>query len=1056
MLDARACPDCGAPLPARSPEGLCPRCLLGAGTADETPVDATGSFGGPGRVLATLAATVGPVPRILLRDTDGGPEPPIVRPAVEAGDGASLRYRIDGEIARGGMGAVLRGRDPDLGRDVAIKVLRDDLLENPDMVRRFVEEAQIGGQLQHPGVVPIYELGAFADRRPFFSMKLVKGHTLAALLDGRTDPKSELPRLLNIVEAIAQTVAYAHARGVIHRDVKPSNVMVGSFGEVQVMDWGLAKVLPRGGVVDDASAGLPPPNETVIATARSGSGDSDLSRAGSVLGTPSYMAPEQARGEIDRVDERADVFALGSILCEVLTGDPAFVGRSSGEIQRKAALGDTADALARLDTCGADAELVALARDCLAREPEDRPREAGAVSRRPTGYLAGVQERLRSAERDRAVAEARAVEDRRRRRLQVVLAASVLALVGLGGAGGLVLARQRADRIAATTRVVDDALGRAADLGGRARSVAAGDLPGWDEALAQVKRAEDALAQGAADDALQGRVAAVREQLDRGRAQAVEAARRQEAERVLLADLEVARIAPAESDGPGGLDAAFVAAFRKAGLDVGATDPVEAGRWLAARPAVLELVGAVDDWATWRITYGGRGTDWRRLIAVARAADPDPWRDAIRARVGDRSPAAAATLRRLADDDAALDAQPAASLILLARMLRNPHNDHERATRVLGRATLRHPTDFWVHYCLAIFHGDDYGPFAAMFPRPEESILHLTAAIALRPTCRLARGRLALALRVAGKPEESRAVLRESLRLWPDAPGSAGVRWELLTAEGKADEALAAAREAIRREPGDAGHHFHLGQTLLTEGKPDEAALAFREAARLDPKDAVCRNNVGLALLKMGKPEEALVEFRKAQQIAPTFTWIQANIASAERAASVGPRFPALLKGDAQPKDNAERLAVAEMCYDARHFVPAVRFYAEAAGIDPKLVDDRESQYLYGAACTAARAPARQGVHQPQPHEPARAKLRGQALDWLRIELDAWSRHLGSGRPGARGMTVQGVAHWRLDPDLATVRGEALARLPEPERKGWQALWADVDALLKKAQAARP
>ena len=194
-------------------------------------------------------------------------------------------------------------------------------------------------------------------------------------------------------------MAYAHARGVIHRDLKPSNVMVGSFGEVQVMDWGLAKVLPRGGVVDDAQAGKQDRQETVIATARSGSDEPDLSHAGSVMGTPSYMAPEQARGEIDRVDERADVFALGSILCEVLTGEPAFLGRSPGEILRKAALGDTADALARLDGCGADAELVALARDCLAREPEDRPRHAGAVAERITAYLAGVQERVRAAER---------------------------------------------------------------------------------------------------------------------------------------------------------------------------------------------------------------------------------------------------------------------------------------------------------------------------------------------------------------------------------------------------------------------------------------------------------------------------------------------------------------------------------------------------------------------------------------------------------------------------------------------------------------------------------
>ena len=220
-------------------------------------------------------------------------------------------------------GAILKGRDPDLGRDVAFKVLLDDHRDDADMVRRFVEEAQIGGQFQHPGIVPIYELGTFADRRPFFAMKLVKGHTLAQLLEARDGPGDDRPRFLTIFEAVCQTMAYAHARGVIHRDLKPSNVMVGSFGEVQVMDWGLAKVLPRGGVADDvrqARTNARKRSSPRPAAARR----LRPSRGRSVLGTPSYMAPEQARGEIERVDERSDVFALGSILCEILTGQPAF------------------------------------------------------------------------------------------------------------------------------------------------------------------------------------------------------------------------------------------------------------------------------------------------------------------------------------------------------------------------------------------------------------------------------------------------------------------------------------------------------------------------------------------------------------------------------------------------------------------------------------------------------------------------------------------------------------------------------------------------------------
>ena len=301
------------------------------------------------------------------------------------------RLQLLGEVARGGMGAIIKGRDSDLGRDLAVKVLLEQHRDNPDLIRRFVEEAQISGQLQHPGVVPVYELGTLADHRPYFAMKLVKGRTLAALLAERAGPAEDQPRLLGIFEQVCLTMAYAHVRGVIHRDLKPSNIMVGSFGEVQVMDWGLAKVLPQGRVDDNEEPGRIR-HETVIQTARASS-DAQLSQAGSIMGTPAYMPPEQADGNLDRLDERADVFALGSILCEILTGQPAFTGRTIGEIHRKAAKGDLTDAFARLDACGADAELAGLARQCLGCEPEDRPRNASAVAERFTAYLAGVQER---------------------------------------------------------------------------------------------------------------------------------------------------------------------------------------------------------------------------------------------------------------------------------------------------------------------------------------------------------------------------------------------------------------------------------------------------------------------------------------------------------------------------------------------------------------------------------------------------------------------------------------------------------------------------------------
>ena len=276
----------------------------------------------------TLDRSIGPVPRILLRDAPADAQ--LVRPrSPEMPDpgGHPGRYQLVGEVARGGMGAVLKGRDVDLGRDLAIKVILEEHREIPEMVRRFVEEAQIGGQLQHPGIVPVHELGRFPDGRLYIAMKLVRGRTLAALLEDRKGPADDRPRFLAIFEQVCQTMAYAHSRGVVHRDLKPSNVMVGAFGEVQVMDWGLAKVLDQGGVADERRAQRGRDDASAIRTLRTGS-EAGESLAGSVLGTPAYMAPEQARGEIDTVDERADVFGLGSILCEILSGQPAYAGRT--------------------------------------------------------------------------------------------------------------------------------------------------------------------------------------------------------------------------------------------------------------------------------------------------------------------------------------------------------------------------------------------------------------------------------------------------------------------------------------------------------------------------------------------------------------------------------------------------------------------------------------------------------------------------------------------------------------------------------------------------------
>jgi serine/threonine protein kinase len=236
------------------------------------------------------------------------------------------RYLIEGELGQGGMGVVYRARDEELHRDVALKVLKAQIADDPKLAARFLAEAEVTAQLQHPSIVPVYDVGRTPEGHVFYTMRLVTGRTLDELLDGRKpDPDAWIPspehagrwtlhRLLQAFAQACRAVAYAHGRGVAHRDLKPANIMVGRFGEVHVLDWGLAKIF--GGVraagQPDAPIATTPKSDTTLDT---------------VIGTPAYMAPEQACGE--PVNPTADVYSLGGVLYKILTGKPARPGNKA-------------------------------------------------------------------------------------------------------------------------------------------------------------------------------------------------------------------------------------------------------------------------------------------------------------------------------------------------------------------------------------------------------------------------------------------------------------------------------------------------------------------------------------------------------------------------------------------------------------------------------------------------------------------------------------------------------------------------------------------------------
>jgi tetratricopeptide (TPR) repeat protein len=782
-------------------------------------------------------------------------------------------YEVCGEIARGGMGIVYAAREVALDREVAVKVLLPGAGAD-EAARRFVTEARVTARLPHPNVPPVYSLGAMPDGSPCLAMKLIRGRTLADLLAERPDPSADLPRFVAVFEQVCQAVAFAHSQGVVHRDLKPSNVMVGSFGEVQVMDWGLAKVLidapdpepPGGGPPVTPDLDPPAPHQTV---------------AGSVLGTPAYMPPEQARGEL--IDERADVFALGGILCAILTGRPPFDAGDPGGTLRRAAAGDLADTRRRLAACGADAELVGIADRCLRVSRGERAPDGGEVARLVAAYRAGVEERLRRAERERAAAEARVAEEartrravaeraaeRRRRRRAQLLSAGAVGLLGVA-AGAFAwwqdrqaerakvaraeLDREHAERRAEqaaherdwavrseqTRQGVDAALRQAADLRRGYR---------FDQARAALALAERLASGGGADDL---RPAVERAQADLAFVEELDGVRMDRSVWV------------SGKDGPGGFaptdaPARYRKAFLARGFDLAAGDPDRLADLLQASAVKAELVDALDDWSTVEPAWPLQP----KLLVVARRADPGPWTDRIRdvvVRLG--GPA----LDRLAADVGShlAEVSPAA-VAMFARLLERRGRD---PSGLLLAAQAYHPDEFRLAYALGLWYlGRD----------PRQAVGPLRAAWAIRPGDYSVATNLGACHQALGEHRAAVPCRWAAARLRPDLAPAQNNLGTALYDSGDLDGAIAAFRRAVELDPRLVAAHTNLGSALLGKRDVAGAVACQRRAVELDPRSAPAHNNLANALLKAGDLAGAVAACRRAVELAPREPLARANL----------------------------------------------------------------------------------------------------------------------------------------------------------------------------------
>jgi tetratricopeptide (TPR) repeat protein len=687
------------------------------------------------------------------------------------------------------MGVVYRGRDTDLNRDVAVKFLREKYAPHSLAARRFLDEARITGQLQHPGIPPVHEVGTLPDGRPFLVMKLIKGRTLDDIL---TDGSATRGFLVTAFEQVCQAVGYAHNRGVIHRDLKPHNVMVGAFGEVQVMDWGLAKFR---GVVQ------PEETEASIASTFHDPREEDealRTRTGSFLGTPAYMAPEQAHGAVDRIDERTDVFGLGGVLCSILVGRPPFVGDTPESTRQLAARGELADCFAQLDACEAEPELVALCKRCLAVEQADRPANAAAVAKAVAEFRHTADERARQAELDRvraegerAKAEAEMREQQKRRRVQLALAAAVMLLL----AGGGCFAWWRAEIKAEQARVDGERLAEDA----RRAEQESNRLTQNASALADhVKRCEYALQADDAETAASALTEIDRRMSEGGGEEFASRVNRCRTDLALLRELDKVdqfRWTPVEGQLPkrSTVVEKWRVVFAAAGLDVKALPADEAVQRITASLLHRRLAATLDTWLVFAPSAEVR--------EVLRRADENPYRDAVRDAI------AAKDLKRLVKlaGQAEALAQPVGFAAASGQHSAIPV---ERRRAVLELALRSRPGDLTLLLTLSSTYPTNQKDGAA------ERVRWLQAAVAVHPRHSAIHSNLGDALRN----------------------------------KGELDGAIAALQRAVELEPKLGNAHTNLGLALADKGDADGAIAAYKRAIELGPIGALARNNLAWLL----------------------------------------------------------------------------------------------------------------------------------------------------------------------------------------------------------------
>jgi serine/threonine-protein kinase len=1095
------------------------------------------------------------------KDADG-----TITYAVGTATEGGQRFRVLRPHARGGLGAVFVALDRELNREVALKQILDGQADDPVSRQRFLLEAEITGGLEHPGIVPVYGLGTYGGGRPYYAMRFIRGDSLKEAVDHfHADPDLRndlggrtlaLHKLLRRFLDVCNAVHYAHARGIVHRDIKPGNIIVGRHGETLVVDWGLAKPIGHrepGGEAGELGGNAGEP--TLVPSSASGSAET---LPGSALGTPAYMSPEQAAGALDRLGARSDVYSLGATLYYALTGKTPFTG-AAVDVMRAVQAGRFARPR-ELDP-SVDRALEAICVKAMALEPEDRYATPRALADDVERWLADEPVTAWSEPLQRRV-------QRWMRRHRTAVTAATLAGIMLIGALGLGYWRETVYSASLTklNYSLDAQRRRAEDR--------------EQEAIAAVQRFGEVVSKNP-DLKNRPELDSLRKQLLKEPLSFFKSLRTR-----LLDDRETRSEA---------LASLASACFELGRLTDEIGDKQDALTVYRESLAIRQkLADANPTNAQFHRDLGHSENDIGSLLRETASAT-EALRSYERARaIRQRLADANATVAEFQSDLAASHNNIAVVLTATgspAEALRS----YERARAIRQRLADANPTVTQLQSLLAASH-NNIGNQLSVIGRPADALRSHERALAIwqnladaNPAVTQYQSDVARSLnnigllqRATGQVAPAMRAFERALAIWQkladanptvsefqnDLAVSHSNIGDALRATGRADKALHSHEQAlaIRQKLADANptvtqfqrhlaatHHDIANLLGTTRGPADalrehERALAIRQKlADEDPTVPLLQedlastyNNIGLLLSGIARPAEALAAYERALAIRRKLTAehpespdyaggmggtlnnlaildlnagrfakardrVREAIAGQKKARAAYPGHPtyreflnnhyrlliaiaeglhdtalaaearqglaelaatdpgradldarlaAVLEGGA-PTNNSERLTLGQRAYDIGRYAAAARLWAEALAGDPTLASTRQKQHRYNAACAAALAAAGEANDSPV-DDAATAKLRAQALGWLRSELSLWERLAAAIPPAQRAVIVQVLRHWQQDPDLAGVRElAAISRLPDDERAKWMALWADVAALTARASGAK-